>query len=39
MILDELAFAPLLYGAFYPTYQIISDRDFNSFGKGTEVCK
>lgn len=34
MLLDELAFGPILYSAFYPTYQIIADRDIRSFGKG-----
>jgi len=39
MLLDQLAFAPVLLSGFFPFNQIIIDRDIKSFNKGIEVTK
>jgi len=39
MLLDQLAFAPVLLCGFFPVNQIIVDRDIKSFGKGVQATK
>lgn len=39
MLLDELAFSPFLYSAFYLIHAMIKDRDVNSIGRGVTTWK
>lgn len=39
MLIDQLVFTPLLYCGFYPILQMVSDRDWRSFGKGVQKVR
>jgi hypothetical protein len=39
MLIDQLLFTPLLYCGFYPILQMVSDRDWRSFGKGVQKVR
>jgi len=39
MLLDQLAFAPILLSGFFTLNQIVVDRDIKSFDKGVKAFK